>query len=85
MRSFILGCIQCCFGITLLGLGGLEKILIFMIVSNRAALDINSVIGLTPAYIWNITNYTLSTGAILVVMGIIFLLISRNKQGDTKL
>ncbi|MFF2156894.1 hypothetical protein ACFVVQ_16515 [Paenibacillus chitinolyticus] len=81
MRSFIIGCILCCFGISLLGLGGLEKILIFMIVSNRAALDIDSVIGLTPAYIWNITNYTLFAGAILFVIGIIVLLLSRNKRG----
>lgn len=58
-------------GIGLIGLSGLEKVLIFVAVSSRT-IQIEGVKGLTPPYIWGITNLTFFMGLFLSILGSVF-------------
>ncbi|MNI97198.1 hypothetical protein D3C73_1557980 [compost metagenome] len=63
-------------GIFLLGLSGLEKVIIFAaIVTSFKAIDISTLKDLTPPYIWNLTNLTFTGGIILLIAGLVLFLI----------
>lgn len=55
-------------GIFLLGLSGLEKVLIFVAVADKT-IQMEAVRNFTPAYIWNITNWTFGMGLFLCLLG----------------
>jgi hypothetical protein len=59
-------------GIFLLGLSGLEKVLIYLAgaVSYKIT-QMDSLKDLTPSYIWNITNSTFVIGLIFCIFGLI--------------
>lgn|GEM_PF-2567685 len=57
-------------GILLIALSGLEKILIFSSLSDRAG-DYRGLIMITPNEIWTITELTLIGGIALSVVGLI--------------
>ncbi len=50
-------------GILLMGLSGLEKVLIFLSVDGNVH-QIQAMKDLTPPYIWNVTNFTFIFGLI---------------------
>jgi hypothetical protein len=68
-------------GTLLLGLAGLEKVLLFLAVNAKASTNqMEAVINLTPPYIWTITNVTFWGGLALVVIGL-FLFFTKEKAG----
>ena len=68
-------------GILLLGLAGLEKVLLFLAVNVKASTNqMEAVINLTPPYIRTITNVTFWGGLALFVIGL-FLFFSNEKTG----
>lgn len=56
-------------GLNLMGLSGLEKVLIF-VAHNGNVNQMQAIINLTPSYIWGITNITFGFGFLLVVIGL---------------
>ena len=64
-------------GIFLLGLSGLEQVLIYATLGDRVG-DIDYLREITPKYIWNITKITFSFGVILTVCGLLFLINYKN-------
>jgi hypothetical protein len=67
--SQMFGTILAFSGVLLMGLSGLEKILVFTSFGNTTA-DIQSVIGLIPPYIWSITNVTFWFGLLFFIIGL---------------
>jgi len=59
-------------GIFLLGLSGLEKVLIYVAgaISFKST-SMEQLTNLTPPYIWNVANYTLVIGIILCIDGLV--------------
>jgi hypothetical protein len=68
LRSF--GLAFLIIGIFLMSLSGLEKIIIYASLSQRAS-DIQSLKIITPNIIWNITQMTLIFGIIILIIGLI--------------
>lgn len=68
MRSF--GLAFLIIGIFLMSLSGLEKIIIYASLSQRAS-DIQSLKIITPNGIWNITQMTLIIGIIILIIGLV--------------
>lgn len=63
-----------------LGLGGLEKVLCFVAVSQQTtAIQMETVLNLTPDYIWMITNLTLFLGLVFLLIGL--LLFAKKQKG----
>jgi hypothetical protein len=60
-------------GILLAGLSGLEKILIYISLNQQTS-SMQYLKGVTPKYIWNITNYTFNFGILTLICGVGFLL-----------
>jgi hypothetical protein len=56
-------------GIILMGLSGLEKVLIFL-AYNGDIHQMQAILNLTPAYIWGITNFTFGFGLVLFIIGV---------------
>ncbi len=56
-------------GILLMGLSGLEKVLIFLSFDGNVH-QIQTVKDLTPPYIWSITNFTFGFGLISFMLGL---------------
>lgn len=71
-------------GIGLLGLSGLEKILIFAAVSNNT-IQIEVVKSLTPTYIWDISNWTFLVGLFLFLLGAVFFALNASKEQGSRL
>ncbi|QKY70677.1 hypothetical protein [Lentibacillus sp. CBA3610] len=57
-------------GALLMGLSGLEKILIFTSFNGNAH-QMQAIIDLTPSYLWNITNFTFGFGLVSFILGLI--------------
>jgi uncharacterized membrane protein YidH (DUF202 family) len=59
-------------GIFLLGLSGLEKVLIYVAgaISFKST-QMEQLKNFTPPYIWNVVNYTLGIGIILCIAGLV--------------
>jgi hypothetical protein len=57
-------------GIILMGLSGLEKVLIFSSYNGNIH-EMQVIIDLTPPYIWSITNYTFGFGLTFSILGLI--------------
>lgn len=55
--------------INLMGLSGLEKVLIFL-AYNGDIHQMQAVIDLTPSYLWNITNLTFGFGLAFFIIGL---------------
>lgn len=70
-------------GIALIGLSGLEKILIYL--AYRGNIDeIQTLIDLTPPYIWNITNVTFGVGITAIVISLLITFQSFYNRGTSK-
>ena len=67
MKSF--GITLVSLGVMLIGLAGLEKVLIFLAFKGEIH-EMTAVINSTPSYIWNITNYTFGFGVLQLVLGL---------------
>ncbi|MCY9589854.1 hypothetical protein PC41400_16695 [Paenibacillus chitinolyticus] len=68
-------------GIFLVGLAGLEKIILFSAVFNKThAMDKDAILINIPKYFWNITNYTGYFGIIMLVAGIAIVVYSKVKD-----
>lgn len=68
-------------GSFLLGLAGLEKIILFSAVFNKThAMDKEAILLNIPKYFWNITNYTFYFGLIMLVAGIAVVVYSKVKS-----
>ncbi|MBY0149517.1 hypothetical protein [Neobacillus niacini] len=63
-------------GIILMGLSGLEKVLIFTSYNGNIQ-EMQAIIDLTPSFIWNITNFTFGFGLISFIIGLL-LFFSKN-------
>ncbi|MFJ8071998.1 hypothetical protein ACIQZD_24270 [Peribacillus sp. NPDC096447] len=69
-------------GINLMGLSGLEKVLIFL-AYNGDIHQIQAILDLTPTYIWGITNFTFGFGLVLFIVGVgVFLKQINTKNGE---
>jgi hypothetical protein len=68
LRSF--GLAFLIIGIFLISLSGLEKIIIYASLSQRAS-DIQSLKIITPNGIWNITQMTLIFGIMILIIGLV--------------
>jgi hypothetical protein len=68
LRSF--GLAFLIIGIFLMSLSGLEKIIIYASLNQRAS-DIQSLKIITPNGIWNITQMTLIFGIIILIIGLV--------------
>jgi len=85
----ILGIVFVFSGINLMGLSGLEKVLIFL-AYNGDIHQMQAIINLTPTYLWNITNFTFGFGLafFIIGLGIFFLDLKKellnNKQDSTQ-
>lgn len=75
---YLFGLMLCFVGLLFIALAGLEKILIFVAVSDRTT-KLDFVIGLTPPYLWDITNFTFFAGIIFVTVGICLVSIKKKK------
>jgi uncharacterized membrane protein len=59
-------------GIFLLGLSGLEKVLIYLAGAvSFKTIQMDALKNLTPSYIWSITNYMFVIGLIFCIFGLI--------------
>ncbi len=67
MKNF--GTIFVFLGVILMGLSGLEKILIFLSYSGNVH-QMQAILDLTPSYLWNITNVTFWFGLIFFLSGL---------------
>ncbi|MBA2941741.1 hypothetical protein HZF08_25980 [Paenibacillus sp. CGMCC 1.16610] len=68
-------------GSFLLGLAGLERIILFSAVFNKThAMDKEAILLNIPKYFWNITNYTFYFGLIMLVTGIAVVVYSKVKS-----
>lgn len=59
------------FGILLMALSGLEKIIIYLNFADQAGSKMDTLFILVPGYIWSITNYTFIGGSLLICIGVI--------------
>ncbi|MBD0378854.1 hypothetical protein [Paenibacillus sedimenti] len=67
-------------GIFLVGLAGLEKVILFSAVFNKThAMGKDAILINIPGYFWNITNYTGYFGFTLIVAGIAVVVYSKVK------
>ncbi|MEV2699402.1 hypothetical protein ABNC92_18815 [Paenibacillus larvae] len=66
-------------GIFLLGISGLEKIIIFHSF-HQPVPDIETIKKIIPSEIWDIPIYTFITGVFLIVLGLFLLVYARNKK-----
>lgn len=66
-------------GILLIALGGFEKIMIFVSLADTVRHNYEAFKNLTPKSIWNIPDYTISAGWILIVARILLFLIKKSK------
>lgn len=65
-----LGIVLFFLGVILMGLSGLEKVLIFS-AFNGEVHQMQAIINLTPSYIWSITNITFGFGLISIFIGVV--------------
>lgn len=66
-------------GIFLLGISGVEKIILFHSFRQPAP-DIETIKKLIPSEIWDIPIYTFITGVFLIVLGLFLFVYARNKK-----
>lgn len=71
-----LGIVFVFLGVSFIGLSGLEKILIFLAYKGISIQDMQTIINLTPKFIWSITNYTFGFGLLFFIVGL-FLFFSK--------
>ncbi|MCY9517671.1 hypothetical protein [Paenibacillus apiarius] len=62
------------FGIFLMALSGVEKIIIYLNFAEKAGRNMDTLLILVPSYIWSITNYTLIGGLLLIGFSAIIIL-----------
>lgn len=62
-----------------MGLSGLEKIIIFSSFNGNIT-QMQTVIDLTPSYIWSIPNYTFGFGLILFILGLVLFFVKGFNQ-----
>ncbi|WP_110930258.1 hypothetical protein [Paenibacillus bouchesdurhonensis] len=66
-------------GIFLVVLSGLEKIIIYLTLSNKVG-DIVSLKVLVPNYIWLITNLTFAGGVLMIIVSLYLYYLSMKKK-----
>lgn len=66
-------------GIILMGLSGLEKVLIFSSYNGNIH-KMQAIIDLTPPYIWSITKYTFGFGLTSSILGLILFFLRKNTK-----
>ncbi|MCA1062767.1 hypothetical protein QTG56_16085 [Rossellomorea sp. AcN35-11] len=74
-----LGLIFILCGVILIGLSGLEKILIFSSFNGNIH-QMQAVVNLTPSYIWRITNYTFGFGLLSLILGLVLFFLRNSNQ-----
>ncbi|MCA1066653.1 hypothetical protein QTG56_00635 [Rossellomorea sp. AcN35-11] len=74
-----LGLIFILCGVILIGLSGLEKILIFSSFNGNIH-QMQAVVNLTPSYIWSITNYTFGFGLLSLILGLVLFFLRNSNQ-----
>ena len=73
-------------GVSLMGLSGLEKVLVFAAFTSfnpNSATQMNFIIDAMPPYIWGITNVTFWFGLIFFIGGLIGCVISFKEEMKT--
>ena len=78
-----LGIILIFSGVILMGLSGLEKVLIFTSFTGGVH-QMQAIIDLTPSYIWSITNITFGFGLISIIIGVVLFLKEFKTQNTKK-
>jgi len=78
-----LGIILIFLGAILMGLSGLEKVLIFTSFTGGVH-QMQAIIDLTPSYIWSITNITFGFGLISIIIGVVLFLKEFKTQNTKK-
>ncbi|OBY76399.1 hypothetical protein BBG47_27360 [Paenibacillus sp. KS1] len=65
------------FGIFLIALSGVEKIVIYLNFAETTGNNMDTLLSLVPSYIWAITNYTFIGGLFMIALA--FVIIYKNK------
>ncbi|MBG9736664.1 hypothetical protein [Paenibacillus alvei] len=65
------------FGVFLMALSGLEKIIIYLNFAEQTVKNMDTLLSLVPNYIWSITNYTFIGGLFMIALALV--IIYKNK------